>query len=173
MRFRRSGLAALVGALAGLAPNAAAAADELAFKASSGQFLMAGFYPTYILLMKGLDPAAVKTEWIDKPYKGVIDIKDGPEKGQSVVIELIPTSQSSPNPQWCSTEGGEKFGGGGLTCLPGSTAKDQLRFRVKALYAGDLPKAYAGRTVAEYPKLPGRREHEVLGPFEVHVLLKE
>jgi hypothetical protein len=48
---------------------------------------------------------------------------------------------ASPNPQWCSTEGGEKFTGGGLTCVPGSAAKDQLRFRVRALYADGLPAA--------------------------------
>src|SRR5438874_1429508 len=29
--------------------------------------------------------------------------KEGPEKGQSVAVELIPTTAASPNPQWCST----------------------------------------------------------------------
>ena len=173
MQFRRSGSASIVGLLATLIATSAGAADVLTLKATSGQFLMAGFYPSYILLLKGLDPGTVKTDWVDKPYKGVLDIMDGPEKGQSVVVELVPTSQASPNPQWCTTEGGQKFAGSGLTCLSGATAKDQLRFRVKALYAGDLPAIFGSRKVAEYPNLPGRREHEVLGPFEMHILLQE
>jgi hypothetical protein len=173
MQFRRFGSAAITGVLAGLIAMSADAAEMLTLKATSGEFLMAGFYPSYVLLLKGLDPSMIKTEWVDKPYKGVLDILDGPEKGQSVVVELVPTSQASPNPQWCSTEGGQKFSGSGMTCLPGSTTKDQLRFSMRALYANDLPPAFAGRKVAEYPNLPGRREHEVLGPFEMHILLQE
>jgi len=173
MRFRKSGSAAAIGLLAGLVALSADAAEILTLKATSGQFLLAGFYPSYIIFLKGLDAATVKTEWVDKPYRAVLDIKDGPEKGQSVAVELFLTTSASPNPQWCSTEGGEKFTGGGLTCLPGSTAKDQLRFRVRALYADGLPAAFAGRKVAEYPNLPGRRENEVLGPFDMHILMKE
>jgi len=173
MQFRKSGSAALISMLSGLIAFSAEAADTLTLKATSGEFLMAGFYPSYMLLIKGLDPATTKTDWIDKPYRAVLDILDGPEKGQSVVLDLVPTSQASPNPQWCSTEGGGKFTGSGITCLPGSTAKDQLRFRVRALYANDLPPSFAGRKIAEYPNLPGRREHEVLGPFEIHILLQE
>ena len=75
-----------------------------------------------------------------------------------MAVELVPTTAASPNPQWCSTEGGEKFTGGGLTCVPGSAAKDQLRFRVRALYADGLPTVFSGRKVAEYPNLPGRRD---------------
>jgi hypothetical protein len=164
---------AAIGLLAGLVAMSADAADILELKATSGQFLLAGFYPSYIVFLKGLDPATTKTDWVDKPYRAVLDIKDGPEKGQSVAVELVPTTQASPNPQWCSTEGGEKFKGGGLTCLPGSTAKDQLRFRVRALYADGLPATFPGRKVAEYPNLPGRRENEVLGPFDMHILMKE
>jgi hypothetical protein len=173
MKFRRSGSAVAIGLLVGLFALSADAADILTLHATSGQFLEAGFYPSYIVFLKGLDPATTKTEWVDKPYKAVIDIKAGPEKGQSVVLELEPTTAASPNPQWCSTEGGQKFGGSGLTCLPGSTAKGQLRFRVRALYADGLPAAFSGRKVAEYPHLPGRRENEVLGPFDMHILIHE
>jgi hypothetical protein len=162
-----------IGLLAGLLAMSAAAADILSLQATSGRLLLAGFYPAYIVFLKGLDPATIKTEWVDMPYKAVLDIKEGPEKGLSVAVELVPTTAASPNPQWCSTEGGEKFTGGGLTCVPGSAAKDQLRFRVRALYANGLPAAFSGRKVAEYPNLPGRRENEVLGPFELHILMKE
>jgi hypothetical protein len=126
----------------------------------------------YVGGMSGLDPAT-KTQWVDKPYKAVLNIKSGPEKGQRVALEPQPMTAASPSPQWCSTELGEKFSGGGLTCLPGSAAKDQLRFRVRALYADRLPAAFSGRKVAEYPHLPGRRENEVLGPFDMHILLHE
>jgi hypothetical protein len=173
MSLRWSSAAALGGVLAAVMALAADGAEIMTLKASSGRFLLAGFYPSYVVFLKGLDPATTKTEWVDKPYKAVIDIMSGPEKGQSVVVELVPTTQASPNPQWCNTEGGEKFTGGGLTCLPDSIAKDQLRFRVRALYADALPPEFAGRKVAEHPNLPGRRENEVLGPFEMNILIKE
>lgn len=173
MRFRRSGRTVTIGLLAGLLAVPADAAEVLTLKATSGRFLLAGFYPAYIVFLKGLDPATTKTDWVDKPYRAVLDISEGPEKGQSVALELVPTTPASPNPQWCNTEGGEKFTGGGLTCLPGSTAKDQLRFRVRALYADGLPAVFTGRKVAEYPSLPGRRENEVLGGLEMHILIGE
>jgi len=148
-------------------------ADEvITLKATSGRLLHAGLYPSYFVFLKGLDPAT-KTAWIDKPHKAVLDIEDGPEKGQSVVIDLVPTTAASPNPEWCDTEGGEKFSGGGVTCRPDSTSKEQLRFRVRVLRADDLPRIFASRTVAEYPNLPGRRENETLGPFEMRILLQE
>jgi hypothetical protein len=42
-----------------------------------------------------------------------------------------------------------------------------------ALYADGLPAAFSGRKVAEYLNLPGRRENEVLGPFDMHILMQE
>ena len=173
MKFRRSRWGVPIGLLVGLLAMCADAADVLTLHATSGQFLLAGFYPAYVVFLKGLDPTTTKTEWVDKPYKAVLDIKEGPEKGQSVAVELVPTTAASPNPQWCSTEGGEKFTGGGLTCVPGSAAKDQLRFRVRALYADGLPAAFSGRRVAEYPNRPGRRENEVLGPFDMQILVQQ
>ena len=158
---------------AAIAPSAEAA-EVLTLRANSGQLLHAGLYPSYYLFLKGVDGATtVRTNWVDKSYKAVIEMKDGPEKGQSVVMELVPTTDASPNPEWCETEGGEKFAGSGVTCKPGSTSKDQLRFRVRVLRSDDLPKIFAPRTVAEYPNLPGRRENEILGVFEMQILLKE
>jgi hypothetical protein len=148
------------------------AEEVLTSKATSGRLLHAGLYPAYFVFLKGVDQST-KTTWIDKPYKAVLDIEAGPEKGKSVVVDLVPTTDASPNPEWCDTEGGEKFSGGGVTCRPGSTAKDQLRFRVRVLRTDDLPKTFAGRTVAEYSNLPGRRENETLGPFEMKILLSE
>jgi hypothetical protein len=78
-----------IGLLVGLLAMSADAADVLTLHATSGQFLLAGFYPSYIVFLKGLDPNATKTEWVDKPYKAVLDIKEGPEKGQSVALELV------------------------------------------------------------------------------------
>ena len=166
------GVAVAVWLAASLSSPTASAEEVTTLQATSGRLLHAGLYPSYFVFLKGLDPTT-KVEWIDKPYRAILDIEAGPEKGQSVVIDLVPTTQASPNPEWCDTEGGEKFSGGGVTCRPGSAAKEQLRFRVRVLRSDDLPKAFAGRTIAEYPNLPGRRENETLGPFEMRILLRE
>jgi len=166
------GVVAVVWLAASLPCPTARGEEIITLKASSGRLLHAGLYPAYFVFLKGLDPAT-KTEWVDKPYRAILDIEAGPEKGQSVVIDLVPTTQASPNPEWCDTEGGEKFSGGGVTCRPGSPAKEQLRFRVRVLRSDDLPKAFAGRTIAEYPNLPGRRENESLGPLEMRIVLRE
>jgi len=57
--------------------------------------------------------------------------------------------------------------------LAGVGREGPAAFRVRALYADGLPAAFSGRKVAEYPNLPGRRENEVLGPFDIHILMKE
>jgi len=172
MKTWRFGLLAIGCVAATLCCRAVYADDVVTLKAASGRLLHAGLYPSYFVFLKGLDPAT-KTAWVDKPYKAVLEIGAGPEKGQTVVIDLVQTTPASPNPEWCDTEGGEKFSGGGVTCRPDSTAKDQLRFRVRVLRSDDLPKTFAGRTVAEYPNLPGRRENETLGPFEMKILMQE
>jgi hypothetical protein len=33
------------------------------------------------VFLKGLEPDTTKTEWVDKPYKAVLDIKEGSRKG--------------------------------------------------------------------------------------------
>ena len=51
---------------------------------------------------------------------------------------------------------------------------EQLRFKVTAKYADSaahLPAEFRDRTWAEYPDMPGRRESEVLGPFDLHIVL--
>jgi hypothetical protein len=173
MKTCRFEIVVVVACLAATLSCRSAHADEVVtLKATSGRLLHAGLYPSYFVFLKGLDPTA-KTAWVNKPYKAVLDIEAGPEKGQSVVIDLVPTTQASPNPEWCDTEGGENFSGGGVTCRPESTSKEQLRYRVRVLRSDDLPKTFAGRTIAEYPNLPGRRENETLGPFEMRILLQE
>lgn len=172
MKTSQMSVMAVVWLAAALSCGSACAEEVVTLKATSGRLLHGGLYPSYFVFLKGVDPGT-KTNWVDKPYKAVLDIEEGPEKGQSVVVDLVPTTEASPNPEWCDTEGGEKFAGGGVTCRPGSTSKDQLRYRVRVLRSDDLPKTFAGRTVAEYPNLPGRRENETLGPFEMKILLQE
>jgi hypothetical protein len=75
--LRRSARAAPIAFLVGLLAMSADAADILTLRAASGQFLLAGFYPAYVVFLKGLDPATTKTEWVDKPYKAVLDITEG------------------------------------------------------------------------------------------------
>ena len=80
MKFWKSAQAAPIGFVFGLFAMSADAAEILTLHATSGQFLLAGFYPAYVVFLKGLDPATIKTEWVDKAYKAVLDIKEGPEK---------------------------------------------------------------------------------------------
>ena len=78
MKFRRSGRAVPIGLLVGLLAMSADAADIVTLHATSGQFLLAGFYPAYVVFLKGLDPTATKTEWVDKPKTiPVINSYDG------------------------------------------------------------------------------------------------
>ena len=165
--------AAVFGTLLGVIANPTKAAEIVTLEARSGRLLHSGLYPAYYVFLNGMDPATTRANWIDKPYKAVLDIKEGPEKGESVVLELVPTTEASPNPEWCDTEGGDQFGGGGVTCKPGSMSKDQLRLRVRVLRADDLPKTFSDRKVAEYPNLPGRRENEILGPLRMQILMSD
>ena len=167
----RFGVAAIAGAVLGMLAVSGASAGEGVQKASSGRFLQAAFYPEYLIFMKGLDPSRTDTAWVDKPTMAVLDILDGPEAGKSVVVELNPSTDSSPNPQWCRTEGGENFTGRGITCLAGDPGTEQLRYRVTAQYADQLPQQFSDRDVVEYPNLPGRRAQETLGAFELHFIV--
>ncbi|MBV9252076.1 MAG: hypothetical protein JO227_22890 [Acetobacteraceae bacterium] len=173
MKIRRLVAAAVFGTLLGVISQPIEAAEVVTLEATSGRLLHSGLYPAYYVFLDGVDPATTRANWIDKPYKAVLDIKEGPEKGESVVLELVPTSAASPNPEWCDTEGGDQFSGGGVTCKPASMSKDQLRIRVRVLRADDLPKTFGDRKVAEYPNLPGRRENEILGPLRLQVLTSD
>ena len=66
------------------------------------------------------------------------------------------------------------FTGEGVTCLKGfEDDTTQLRFKVIAKWADSLevlPAEFADRKIAEYPELPGRGEHEVLGSFDLHIV---
>ena len=106
----------------------------------------------------------------------MLDVHEGPEAGQSAIMTLKKSSDRSPQPEWCKTEGGEEFKGKGITCLKGAEGfTEQLRFKVKVKYADSaavLPAELQGRTWAEYPELPGRGEGEELGPFELHIVIE-
>jgi len=164
----------LLGAVGG---TTVASAEVLTLQASDGRFkIQGGFYPNYMVFLKGLDPSGIKTAWVDKEYYAVLDIHEGPEAGQSVIMTLKKSTDRSPQPEWCKTEGGEEFEGKGITCLKNSEGfTEQLRFKVKVKYADSeaaLPAEFQGRTWAEYPELPGRREFEELGKFDFHIVLE-
>ena len=131
-----------------------AVADVLTLNATEGRFKVT-FYPDYFLFLKGLDGSGIETAWVDKEYYAVLDMHEGPEKGQSVIVTLKKTSDRSPQPEWCKTEGGENFSGLGITCLKGAEGfTDQLRFKVTAKYAdsaANLPNQFQDRVWAEYP----------------------
>ena len=169
------GVAAVVAVLAAFAFVPVTAAEIMTLKATEGRFKVT-FYPDYFLFLKGLNPSGIKTDWVDKEYYAVLDLYEGPEAGQSAIMTLKKTSDRSPQPEWCKTEGGEEFKGLGITCLTGAEDfTEQLRFKVKVKWpdsAAALPAELQNRTWAEYPELPGRREFEELGPFDLHIVLE-
>jgi len=169
------GLAVILAFLVAFASVSVTAAEIMTLKATEGRFKVT-FYPDYFLFLKGLDGSKIKTDWVDKEYYAVLDVHEGPEKGQSVIVTLKKSSDRSPQPEWCKTEGGEEFKGLGITCLTGAEDfTEQLRFKVKVKWpdsAAALPAELQNRTWAEYPELPGRREFEELGPFELHIVLE-
>ncbi|HIB56693.1 MAG TPA: hypothetical protein EYN14_02440 [Alphaproteobacteria bacterium] len=173
MRFG-FGIAVVVVFLAAFTSVPVTAAEIMTLKASEGRFKVT-FYPDYFLFLKGLDASGIKTAWVDKEYYAVLDLHEGPEAGQSVIVTLKRSSDRSPQPEWCKTEGGENFSGLGITCLKrDEDFTEQLRFKVTAKYAdsaANLPAELQNRTWAEYPEMPGRREFEVLGPFDFHIVL--
>lgn len=168
-QFRRR-FTAITTAILAMGLASAVTAGEMVQKPTSGRFLQAAFYPDYLIFMKGLDPAETKTAWVEKPLMAILDILEGPEAGKSVIVEINASTDSSPNPQWCRTEGGEQFTGRGITCLAGDPGTEQLRYRVRVHYADALPAQFSDRDVVEYPNLPGRREKESLGAFELHII---
>ena len=169
------GLAVILAFLVAFASVSVTAAEIMTLKATEGRFKVT-FYPDYFLFLKGLDGSKIKTDWVDKEYYAVLDVHEGPEKGQSVIVTLKKSSDRSPQPEWCKTEGGEEFSGLGITCLKGAEGfTDQLRFKVTAKYADSaamLPAELQDRVWTEYPEMPGRREFEVLGHFDMHIVLE-
>lgn len=169
------GMAAFVGLMAAFATAPVSAYEVLTFNAGPGRYkIQGGFYPNYFVFMKGLDPAGIETHWVDKAYWAVIDFHSGPQAGQSAIIQLKKSTERSPQPQWCKTEGGEQFSGEGVACLKGfDDYRGQLRFKVIAKWADDapnLPEEFQDRNFAEYPELPGRGEGEVLEKFDLHII---
>ena len=176
MRFGFGG-AAVVAFLATFASVSVPAAEILTLSASEGRFkIMGGMYPRYLVFLKGLDASTIKTAWVDKEYYAVLDVHEGPEAGQSVIMTLKKSTDRSPQPEWCKTEGGKSFEGKGVTCLTGAAGfTEQLRFKTRVKFADSaavLPAELQNRTWAEYPELPGRREFEELGPFDLHIVLE-
>lgn len=150
------------------------AADIETITADQARLYFGGLYPNYSLFLKGV-PGDLTDSWVDQEYYAVLDVRGGPEEGKSTIMKLKKTSNASPQPEWCVTEGGSDFGGHGPVCINTDDPKamNQIRFKVKVQYsnvAGDLPADYQNRVWAEYPELPGRRESEVFGPVDLHII---
>lgn len=157
-----------------LAAGVASAADVTTITAEQARLYFGGLYPNYSLFLKGV-PEDLTDNWIDQEYWAVLDVNGGPEEGMSTIVKLKATSAASPQPEWCVTEGGADFGGHGPVCITTDDPKamNQIRFKVKVQYsnvAGELPADFQNRTWAEYPELPGRRESEVFGPVDLHII---
>lgn len=171
---RHIGAAAVAGAIV-LGAAGAGAADKITINAEQARLYFGGLYPAYSLFLKGI-PSDLEDGWVDTPQYAVLDVNGGPEAGQSVIMVLTTTSAASPQPEWCVTEGGAEFGGHGPTCINTDDPRsmNQLRFKVRAQYsdaASELPAEFQDRVWAEYPELPGRRESEVFGPVDLHIIL--
>jgi hypothetical protein len=163
------------GFLIGSFAASAAQADIVSVKGEEARLYFQGLYPAYILYLKGGISEDTPDAWVDQPYMAVLDVQGGPEAGKSVILHLVTTSERSPQPEWCVTEGAGEFGGHGPTCINTDAPKsmNQLRFKVKVRYANEaenLPAEFQDRDWAEYPELPGRRESEVFGPAELHIV---
>ena len=173
MRFARHAAAAAVAAAMGFGP--ANAAEITTIAAEKARFYFGGLYPAYSLFLKGI-PDSLEDGWVDRPRYAVLDVHGGPEEGQSAILILTVSSDASPQPEWCVTEGTGEFGGHGPTCINTDEPKamNQLRFKVRAQYAdaaAELPPELRDRVWAEYPELPGRREAEVFGPVDLHIVM--
>lgn len=173
MRFARHVGAAVFAAAVGFGASGVGAGEVTTITAENARFYFGGLYPYYSLFLKGI-PDELEDGWVDTPHYAVLDVHGGPESGQSVVLILTVTSDASPQPEWCVTEGAGDFGGHGPTCINSDDPKsmNQLRFKVRAQYsdaASELPDGFQDRVWAEYPNLPGRRESEIFGPVDLHI----
>ena len=174
MRIARQIAAAAIAGAIGFGATGAGAGEVMTITAEQARLYFGGLYPAYTLFLKGV-PADLEDAWVDDTYYAVLDVRGGPEAGQSVILVLRVTSAASPQPEWCVTEGAGEFGGHGPTCLNTDDPRsmNQLRFKVRAQYAdaaSELPAEFQDRVWAEYPDLPGRRESEVFGPVDLHIL---
>ena len=106
----------------------------------------------------------------------MLDVHGGPEEGQSVIMILHVSSDASPQPEWCVSEGAGEFGG------PWPDLHQHRRPEVDEpapvqgpgsirRRGGGAPAEFQDRVWAEYPELPGRRESEVFGPVDLHIVM--
>lgn len=149
-------------------------ADGHVIKANESRLYFAGLYPNYLLYLQGGIPENTQDSWVDKEYWAVLEIDKSSKNhaGEAIIVKLKKTSTRSPQPEWCVTEGGEKFEGKGPACLKTDKPKsmNQLRFKVKVQYkdtANNLPKSLQSKNWVQYEvgydengvslsKLPGR-----------------
>ena len=185
------GMAIVVGLLAAFSSVPVTAAEIMTLKATEGRFkIQGGFYPNYLVFLKGLDPSGIETAWVDKEYWAVIEVDSSSRvhAGESVVVKLKRTSTASPQPEWCVTEGGAEFAGKGPACLNTDDPKkmNQLRFKVNVQYketAENLPAELQNKNWVQYEvgydengvslnELPGRLSppDHIFGPVTLHIV---
>lgn len=174
MRIARQIVSAAIAGAISLGAAGAGAGEVMTISAEKARLYFGGLYPAYTLFLKGV-PADLEDGWVDDTYFAVLDVHGGPEAGQSIILVLKVSSAASPQPEWCVTEGAGEFSGHGPTCINTDDPRsmNQLRFKVRAQYANaasKLPFELRDRVWAEFPNLPGRRESEVFGPVDLHII---
>ena len=94
-------------------------ADGHVIKAKQSMLYFAGLYPNYLLYLQGDIPNNTKDSWVDKDYWAVLEIDKSSKNhgGEAVILKLKKTTSASPQPEWCVTQGGDKWDGKGPACL--------------------------------------------------------
>ena len=102
-------------------------ADGHVIKAEKSMLYFAGLYPSYILYLQGGIPEDTKDNWVDKDYWAVLEIDESSKNhgGEAVIFKLKKTSSYSPQPEWCVTQGGDKWDGNSI--LLKLTLKTQVK----------------------------------------------
>ena len=120
--------------------NIANSAEIITIKANEGRLYFGGLFPSYIFYMQGGIPEDTNSAWVDKEYWAVLEIDENSKNhgGEATIFKLKRTSNASPQPEWCVTEGGSEFAGKGPACLKtpdDPKSMNQLRFKVKTQYS--------------------------------------
>ncbi len=165
-------------------------ADGHVIKAKQSMLYFAGLYPNYLLYLQGDIPESTKDGWVDKEYWAVLEIDKSSKNhgGEAVIFKLKKTSTASPQPEWCVTQGGDKWDGKGPACLKTDKPKsmNQLRFKVKVQYKDtkeNLPKELQKLNFVQYEvgydengvslsQLPGRLPppNHIFGPVKLTII---
>jgi len=171
--------------------NIANSTEIITIKANEARLYFGGLFPNYIFYMQGGIPEDTPSAWVDKEYWAVLEIDESSKNhgGESTIFKLKRTSNASPQPEWCVTEGGAEFAGKGPACLKtpdDPKSMNQLRFKVKTQYsetAENLPPELQNKNWVQYEvgydddgvslnKLPGRLPipDHIFGPVTLYIV---